>query len=210
MTVEAHAAFAKALAAFQAEVPAVGKDQTANTGSYSYTYTDLAALTSKVLPVLSKHGLSWIARPTMTDHGFVLTYSLLHEAGHREDGDYPLPDPTKHKPQEIGSAITYARRYAFCSLTGIAPGGEDDDGQAAAQARSAPRQQPQQQRRPAADPVLAAAKSELWRAAQALLWSTEMLEEDFAKQNGGLTLGSATAAQLDAYRMQLQSDEVPA
>ena len=31
----------------------------------------------------------------------------------------------------LGSGITYARRYSLCSLVGIAPDGEDDDGSAA-------------------------------------------------------------------------------
>src|SRR4051794_5492215 len=67
----------------------------------------------------------------MTEHGFVLRYSLLHIAGHREDGDFPLPDPARFSSQQIGSAITYARRYSLCAVTGIAPGGDDDDGEKA-------------------------------------------------------------------------------
>jgi hypothetical protein len=43
----------------------------------------------------------------------------------------PLKDPTN--AQAGGSAITYARRYAICSIIGLCP--EDDDGNAASAAR---------------------------------------------------------------------------
>lgn len=207
---EPQAAFAAALAAFQKELPAVGKDQSAKVqtkagGSYSYDYADLTTIAGKVLPLLAGHGLSFLALPTWGSKGFVLAYSLLHEGGYSADGEYPLPDPSNHSPQEVGSAITYARRYCLCSVTGIAPGGDDDDGQAAAQSRAAaPR--PQQARQD--DPVLTAAKSALWRTAQQNMWTAQMLEDDFARQHDGLTLSSATVDMLDAYRAQLESDLV--
>jgi hypothetical protein len=130
-------AFAAALVAFQASMPRVAKDQTANAGTYSYSYADLTDISEAALPILSKHGLSFTAAPTVTEHGFVLRYALLHVAGHREGGDFPLPDPAKFGAQQIGSWLTYARRYALCAVTGIAPGGDDDDAQKAGDARAA-------------------------------------------------------------------------
>lgn len=125
------AAFAAALAAFQENCPQVSKGNTAQVksekGSYSYKYADLTDITEVALPALAKQGLSWTARPMMTEHGFVLRYALLHEAGHREEGDYPLADPSRFTSQQIGSYLTYARRYCLCAVTGIAPGGDDDD-----------------------------------------------------------------------------------
>lgn len=131
------AAFAAALAAFQAEIPHVDKGQTADTGSYSYDYADLTSITEAALPLLAKHGLSFSAKPTLHDGMFVLDYELLHKDGHGEGGMYPLPDPARSSAQQIGSAITYGRRYCLCAVTGIAPGGEDDDGAKANDARSA-------------------------------------------------------------------------
>lgn len=134
-------AFSAALAEFQHSLPHVGRGQTAQVksdkGSYSYDYADLATIVSTAAPLLAKCGLSFTARPMLADGNFLLRYALLHSAGHREEGDYPLPDPTKFGSQVIGSAITYARRYALCALTGIAPGGDDDDGAKAVDARSA-------------------------------------------------------------------------
>lgn len=121
---------AGALAAFQAELPRIGKGNTANTGTYSFRYADLADVAAVVLPLLGKHGLSFSARPTLDDGGrFVLAYELLHTNGDSRVGAYPLP--ASGTPQQIGSAITYARRYALCAVTGVAAD-EDDDGQAAA------------------------------------------------------------------------------
>lgn len=117
---------AAALAKFQSELPHLNKGNTANTGTYSYRYADLADVSTLVLPLLGKHGLSFSAKPTLDETGrFVLEYTLRHEAGECDTGRYPLN--ASGTPQQIGSSITYARRYALCSVTGIAPD-EDDDG----------------------------------------------------------------------------------
>lgn len=135
------AAFAVALAAFQADIPNIAKDQKAqiksDKGNFSYDYADLVDITAKVLPLLAKVGLSWSAKPTLAEAGFVLAYSLRHIGGHVETGEYPLPDPARTPAQQLGSAITYARRYCLTAVTGVAPGGDDDDGAKAQDARAA-------------------------------------------------------------------------
>lgn len=121
---------AAALAAFQRDLPRIGKSNTANTGTYSYKYADLSDVTDAVLPTLGKHGMSFSSKPTLDEQGrFVLAYVLRHESGESDSGAYPLP--STGSPQQIGSAITYARRYALLAVTGVAPGGEDDDGASA-------------------------------------------------------------------------------
>lgn len=127
--------FADALVAFQSALPSVGKESKADTGKFSYTYAALPDILEAVLPALTINGLAFTAAPDMTEHGFVLRFSLVHTGGHREEGAYPLPSPAQSTPQQIGSAITYGRRYCFTAVTGIAPD-EDDDGQAATDARS--------------------------------------------------------------------------
>ena len=124
---EKHESLTAALAAFQAEIPTVAKSNEANAGTYKYSYADLSDVTEVAMPLLGKHGLAWVTIPTMTDAGgFVLKYELRHESGDSIEGVYPLPAPTM-QAQQVGSAITYARRYAFCAVTGIAPGGDDTD-----------------------------------------------------------------------------------
>ena len=128
-------ALAVALAAFQAELPRVGKDNEAvvksDKGSYKYNFADLADVSHAVMPVLAKHGLSFSAKPTLNADGkFVLEYTLRHVSGESDMGQFPLS--SSGNPQQIGSLITYARRYTLSAVTGIVPDG-DDDGQAAAE-----------------------------------------------------------------------------
>lgn len=49
-----------------------------------------------------------------------------------------FPIPSKGTPQQIGSAITYARRYTLCALLQIVTAEEDDDGNAAQRTPPAP------------------------------------------------------------------------
>ena len=122
---------ASALAAFQLELPRLAKGNTADMGNYIIKYADLAGVSTVVLPLLAKHGLSFSAKPTLDDAGrFVLEYSLRHQSGESDTGRYPLPSGT---PQQLGSAITYARRYALSAVTGVAPD-VDDDGKGANEA----------------------------------------------------------------------------
>lgn len=131
----------KALVAFQKELPNVSKSNTAKAGSFSYKYADLTDVTEKIIPLLTKHGLSFTASPTLRGDRFVLSYRLTHISGEVLGGDYPLPE--RGTPQEMGSAITYARRYALVSITGVAPGGDDDDAAAAMKAKTEPWAPPQ-------------------------------------------------------------------
>lgn len=92
-------------------------------------YADLAGIRDTVTPVLSKHGLSIVQFTQLTNIGFCLITRLLHESGQYIEGQYPLPE-LLDKPQAMGSAVTYARRYTLSAMCGIAAE-EDDDGEAA-------------------------------------------------------------------------------
>ena len=87
----------------------------------------------QVLPLLNKHGLIWLTAPNFQAHGGEiqpnLSYRLIHaESGEETSGTVPLM-LSKRDPQGLGSAITYARRYAWQSVLGIAAE-EDTDGPA--------------------------------------------------------------------------------
>lgn len=119
---------AAALVDFQAEIPTPKKDSSADTGKYGYNYASLDALTPVILPALAARGLAFSAAPHLDEFGnFGLKAELLHESGETRGGFYPLGNPNA-PAQAIGSAISYARRYALLSLTGVAPQDEDDDG----------------------------------------------------------------------------------
>ena len=138
---------AAALAELQQHLPRIGKDSAAvmpgkdGGRPWGYKYANLAAVSREILPMLGKLGLSFTARPTLaTNDKFVLIYKLLHApSGEFEMGAYPLPQ--SGTPQQIGSAITYARRYCLLAVTGAAPDDDDDDDDDAQTAEQAVRAQ---------------------------------------------------------------------
>lgn len=132
----AHESLTAALAAFQAEIPAVRKERKVTVdgdhGPESFMVADLSTITERAMPVLGKHGLSFSTKPTTVEGGgFVLQYALIHETGDCITGTFPLPDPFLFDAQDVGAAITRARRIALCAVTGVAPGGDPYDGRAA-------------------------------------------------------------------------------
>lgn len=120
----------EALADLQTQLPHISKNNKAEVptktgGKYTYQYADLAEITRQLLPLLGKLGLSFTSRPTMLGEQLVLVYELRHVSGEQIDGVYPLP--VRGTPQEVGSAITYARRYCLCAVSGLAPDNDDED-----------------------------------------------------------------------------------
>jgi hypothetical protein len=89
-------------------------------------YASLAAMRESVVPALAKHGLALTQTTDFHDGAFILRTTLRGPDGEIIESTYPLPVA---KPQEMGSAITYARRYTMAALVGIAAE-EDDDGNA--------------------------------------------------------------------------------
>lgn len=121
-------ALAKSLAKAQGEIENASKDSEntffKNAAGKNTKYASLAEALTAIRPVFSRHGLSLIQVPCLTEKGFVLMTRIMHESGEWIEGDYPI-EPTKKDPQGFGGAITYARRYSAMAFAGIAP--EDDD-----------------------------------------------------------------------------------
>lgn len=108
------------------------KIQAKTGGSYTYHYADLADVLDCVRETLAQNGLAVTQIVTRRDTGTVLLTRLLHTSGQYVESEYPLPSLAG--AQEMGSAITYARRYSLCPLLGIA-GETDDDAQQAEEAQ---------------------------------------------------------------------------
>lgn len=139
-----------ALIAALTDLTVVEKGRTANTGSYSYDYADIADVVKRTRPVLAEHGL--VALTPIHDHGngLACTVTLLHASGGRLDFG-PFPFPHGKDAQATGSMVTYHRRYALVAALGMAAG-DDDDGAAAV-----PRQE---QPAAVADPRISQANAE--------------------------------------------------
>lgn len=162
-----HASMAAALAAFQGEVPTVTKGNTAEVemrsgGKYRYSYADLADVARVAYPVMARHGLSFACRSEMVEpRSWVLTGRLRHASGEEDTSSLPLAMGT---PQEVGSALTYARRYLLGMMTGIVTD-DDDDGRGAQSGHQRAREEGQEDaRRAAAEAERARAQAETERA----------------------------------------------
>ena len=107
-------------------------------------YADLTAIIDTVRKPLASNGLAFIQTPEMDGELVNLTTTLFHTSGQYISFCFKAK-AEKNGIQGIGSLITYAKRYSLTSLLGIAPEGDDDDGEATKQEV---KQQPQQKQQP--------------------------------------------------------------
>lgn len=117
---------ATSLAKAQGEITGALKDS-ANP-FFKSKYADLASCWDACREPLSKNGLAIIQSPEIGPDGLTLTTLLTHCTGQWIKNVFRLM-PKDDTPQGVGSALTYARRYALTALIGIAQ--VDDDGNAA-------------------------------------------------------------------------------
>ena len=117
---ESIAKIASALVKFQATVEAVKKDET--NPFFKSKYADLSSIIEAIRKPLAENGLAFSQFPT-GDGG--LTTMLLHESGEWLEETFTLKS-VDSKPQSVGSAITYSRRYALGAVLGIATEKDDD------------------------------------------------------------------------------------
>lgn len=96
--------------------------------AYRSKYTTLANGLGVAKEHLSAHGIS-VYQATRVEGDVLMLDTRLACKGQWIEAEYPVCR-FPAKPQELGSALTYARRYSLFSLVGIA-GEEDDDGNAA-------------------------------------------------------------------------------
>lgn len=88
-------------------------------------YADLSALIAAAKKPLADNNLSITQTMEINGNGALfLVTRLAHASGQWIDSHYPLPSAVK--PQEFGSALTYAKRYSYSSLVCISAD-EDDD-----------------------------------------------------------------------------------
>ena len=81
------------------------------------------------------NGLAVVQTTTVDDGKLWLYTTLMHESGQYIRSVYPVIALQNVSPQIMGSALTYAKRYSFSALVGIA-GDEDDDGVLAAEGQN--------------------------------------------------------------------------
>lgn len=125
-----HGSFVAAFFAMQRELPAITKDSKADAGNRGVMhYANLKTVSDAVMPLFEKFGFLWSCQPTVDDGKPVLRYELTHishteENPQQRTGLYPIFGD--NKPQALGAAITYARRYALGAVVGLTPENEED------------------------------------------------------------------------------------
>lgn len=93
-------------------------------------YADLASIVQATRPMLSQNGLAIIQGLRRCETSWVLVTKMVHCSGQWYETEFPIT-PKDMSPQSLGSAMTYAKRYAYAAITGAIAGDEDDDGEAA-------------------------------------------------------------------------------
>jgi hypothetical protein len=117
-----------ALARAQCEMANPAYDKT--NPHFRNKFASLAAVRNAVVPVLAKHGISVTQDLTAEGPVVFCTTILTHSSGQQmRFGPLPMP-ATKADAQGLGSAATYARRYALMGVAGVV-GDEDDDANSA-------------------------------------------------------------------------------
>jgi len=113
---------AKALIAARAEMTHPVRNKV--NPHFKYSYADLTSVLDAVVPVLNKHGLALVQ---LVDVKSLVTI-LMHTSGEYISSCADIPAHTN--AQQLGSALTYLRRYTVQALAGLAAE-DDDDGSAA-------------------------------------------------------------------------------
>lgn len=113
------------------EVPNFVTDETAQAGKKTYKYLNLATILKTIKPVFEKHGLAFSQRVTFSNTGEARQVIGTVETIIFDDKEQMVacsyPFFVTGDPQQVGSAITYARRYSLYAVLGIFPD-KDDDG----------------------------------------------------------------------------------
>ena len=93
-----------------------------DTKAYNYKYVDLNQILEKLQPLLREEGLI-LTQPIINGEVYTLIQTVEKDGGALQSS---IKLPENVKPQDMGSAITYFRRYTLVSL--LALSAEDDDG----------------------------------------------------------------------------------
>lgn len=105
-----------------------GAREDANNPFFKSKYADLTSVWEACRDCLSANGLSVTQMIDNEAERLRLVTILMHSSGQWVRSFMPII-PKNMNAQEIGSAMTYARRYALAAIVGVCPA--DDDGERA-------------------------------------------------------------------------------
>lgn len=124
---KARTAFMDAMARFQAACPTVKKSRRAD----RYSYAPLDEILRTIRPHLDDCGLA-VRFSTKTDGPMITALcTVSHRDGHSETSEFAAPidgNMKVNETQRMGSANSYAKRYALMNALNLVASDEDDDG----------------------------------------------------------------------------------
>lgn len=124
-----YAALAKAQGAMSNPIKNREVSVKSDRGAYKFAYATLDAILDGIRAPLASNGLSFTQTLERTPEGMVMCMRLFHSGGGVLHTCMPI-DAKAQKMQELGSLITFARRYQIAAFFGLAAE-EDDDANAA-------------------------------------------------------------------------------
>ncbi len=201
--------FDGALAAFQADCPVVEKRKKVmnkDGRSVRYHYAPLDDIVMQVKELLQRHGFSYSLDTIIDGPSVKAVCKITHSSGHSQLSSFQVPidkDAYMTNQQQFASALTFAKRYAFCNAFGILTGDEDTDGSANKEKPSGPSKLAPEnptvkelaaQLWKVLEPVRGALRD--WNAANDWLWREEIL--DAARPEAAPQLSAARFAEVIA------------
>lgn len=137
----------KQLAIFHQQVKQPKENGHVNYKATHYDYVLLQDLIAAIDDGLQNTGLTWTQQMKSDEHTISIQTVIKSDSGYEEEGGW-LTFPTSGKPQDVGSALTYAKRYSLGTAFGI-NSETDDDGSLANNSNSRPSNNSQTQSAPA-------------------------------------------------------------
>ena len=98
-------------------------------------YADLAQIRDTVTPPLAENGIAVTQGTDFIDGTLCVITRLVHKSGQWIESVFPI---SLDKPQAMGSAYTYAKRYSLSAICNIAADEDDDANSANENAPAAP------------------------------------------------------------------------
>lgn len=119
---------AGALAKAQSEIKSA--EMNASNPHFKNQYANLVSVTAAIKDPLTKNDISYVQNPHFDfERGLVgVSTKLMHKSGQFQHFDPVWCKPARGLgPQDVGSSMTYLRRYSLASSVGITQGSEPDD-----------------------------------------------------------------------------------
>ena len=118
---QAERQFNEALANFQEKCPRIARTKT---GAHDIKYAPLDTIMETIQPELSAQGLSVRFSTTWEAQGYLTaTCTISHVSGHSKESEITIPVDDKmaaNSSQKMGSANSYAKRYAVSNALNLA------------------------------------------------------------------------------------------